>query len=529
MSTIGKIIRVNELPPQGERETNVIYQVAIPGTATYTDYAIDENGDMKTPAGGTSAQDLNDSIIKISDIDLQSEGFLNQAEFNKYMNEDLDQKLDIPVLDGNTQSFPKVIGLDANGNTAKLPAGDLGKNIMNTDLSSTSARNHTINAAFTMNTQGNPYTVSGLPNKNADISNFQKIMVQNITGLNAVVDSKSFLNEMPNQMTEAERTAWKTKMNGGWTTATMSVGMISPSVVNVNNNNNSWILLKGANLNLNPTSFSIEIVANDGATSIAIVPNSQVQLSTNGTDLVFYFNFYSLPLGNYKIKIWNGVATYVTGKTITVTNNMQPVNTSSLTWNVKTFNNNPTTENFGNGGLAQVSTDASIEALANNNNMIASLKSSELIPANKDFYLQMLVEDIATSTASPDTIGGSIYAGLTLSANINQLITNAFAFMKFYNFSYWQSNNSTHYPGIQSSQRATILSTLNNVGSKSFDFILQRVGSLYTFIVVDNNTNVLTTQTFEGSTDALSLSLQIQNRLKLHKCTINIINCYLTN
>ncbi|MDQ0783948.1 hypothetical protein [Chryseobacterium sp. W4I1] len=50
MSTIGKIIRVNALPPQGQRETNVIYQVAEPGSATYTDYAIDENGDMKTPA-----------------------------------------------------------------------------------------------------------------------------------------------------------------------------------------------------------------------------------------------------------------------------------------------------------------------------------------------------------------------------------------------------------------------------------------------------------------------------------------------
>lgn len=49
MSNIGKIIRVNALPPANERETNVLYQVAVPGTATYTDYAIDENGDAKTP------------------------------------------------------------------------------------------------------------------------------------------------------------------------------------------------------------------------------------------------------------------------------------------------------------------------------------------------------------------------------------------------------------------------------------------------------------------------------------------------
>lgn len=534
MSNIGKIIRVNALPPEGERETNAIYQVAAPGAATYTDYAIDENGDIKTPQTGLTIQDLNDDIIKMSDPDLLAEGFLTQAQFNKSINVDLGHKLNTPLIDGSTQNFTKVVGLDVNGNTAKLPAGDLGKNMMNTDLSSTSIRNHTINAPFAINTLGNPYTVSGLPNKNAEIGNFQKMVVQNSNGLNAIVDSKSFLIDMPNQMTEAERTAWKTKMNGGWTTATMSIGLISPTVVNVNNDNNTWILLKGANLNLNPTSFSIEILANDGTTAVAIVPNSQVQLSTNGTDLIFYFNFHSLPIGSYKIKIWNGVANYVSGKTITITDNMQMVNTGALAWDLKTFNNNISTENFGSGGVAQISTDSSIEALASNYNMIASLKSSELIPANKDFYLQFQIENVANSNQSSVTTGGNIYAGVTLSSNSNELITNSFAFMRFHNFSRWQASNGDNGPVMQVYQRASLLNSINfptfsATGSKSYDFILQRVGSLYTFIIIDNSSNILSTQTFDGSTEALSLSLQIQNRLKLHKCTINVINCYLTN
>ncbi|QHC84648.1 hypothetical protein AS589_07530 [Empedobacter brevis] len=46
---IGKIIRVDVLPPKMDRFTNVIYQVSVPGTATYVDYAVDENGDVKTP------------------------------------------------------------------------------------------------------------------------------------------------------------------------------------------------------------------------------------------------------------------------------------------------------------------------------------------------------------------------------------------------------------------------------------------------------------------------------------------------
>ena len=46
---IGKIIRVDSLPPKTERHKNVIYQVAVPNTANYIDYAVDENGDIKTP------------------------------------------------------------------------------------------------------------------------------------------------------------------------------------------------------------------------------------------------------------------------------------------------------------------------------------------------------------------------------------------------------------------------------------------------------------------------------------------------
>ena len=43
-----------------------------------------------------------------------------------------------------------------------------------------------------------------------------------------MVDSKSMLLDMPSYLTEQERTNWKTAMNGGWATNTMSVALISP-------------------------------------------------------------------------------------------------------------------------------------------------------------------------------------------------------------------------------------------------------------------------------------------------------------
>ena len=83
-------------------------------------------------------------------------------------------KLNKPTTTSNTTSYPFVVGEDGNGNSARLPAGDLGKNFFNSDLSNTTARNHTMNAGVTVNTLGNPHTLSGLPNKNADILILEK-------------------------------------------------------------------------------------------------------------------------------------------------------------------------------------------------------------------------------------------------------------------------------------------------------------------------------------------------------------------
>ena len=72
-------------------------------------------------------------------------------------------------------------------------------------------------------------------------------------------------------------------------------------------------------MNLPPTSFEVAIMNEAGTSVLAIVPNSQVQLYTNGTDLIFYYNFFTLGLGKYKIRLWNGVAYYITNSKLTIT------------------------------------------------------------------------------------------------------------------------------------------------------------------------------------------------------------------
>jgi len=357
MSNIGKIIRVNALPPQGERETNVIYQVAAPGAATYTDYAIDENGDMKTPATDSAMQNVSDNLVKISDPALLSEGFLTQAQFNQNINEELGHKLNIPLVDGNIQDFTKVVGMDANGNTAKLPAGDLGKNVANSSLTTVPGAGLTLGADWALNTSGLYYSITGLTDISSDTT-FNTLLAQNASGRLGKSNGKGAFMSLPNQLTENEKTAWKTGMNGGWTTATMSVFLINPIVVD-NANNNKYVSLIGANLNLNPASFSVTICDINGV-HIATVPNSQVNINnTTGQNLTFYFNFSTIPVGTYKIKLWNGVATYLSGVTFRVASSLDNIDLSGITWNVLNYGGHINDNIISNNTL--FSTDATLK------------------------------------------------------------------------------------------------------------------------------------------------------------------------
>ena len=211
MSNIGKIIRVNALPPAGERELNVIYQVAAPGAATYTDYAIDANGDLKTHAvvDGSIPVELSDDHVSISDLDLIAEGIANQSDYNTDTREKLSNKLDKPLIDGNVQDYNKIVGLNSNGEVAKLPAGDLGKNVANSALVSIAGSGLTLGADWEMKTSGKSYIISGLSDVSND-TNFNTFIAQNTAGKVGKSTGKQVFLSVPTSLTEAERIAWKT-------------------------------------------------------------------------------------------------------------------------------------------------------------------------------------------------------------------------------------------------------------------------------------------------------------------------------
>lgn len=163
---IGKIIRVNSLPPKGERLTNVIYQVAVPETATYIDYAVDENGDIKTPTLDKSLADNDFSKVKTVNNEVPDEqgnidvndyvqiynseeelqeiwdnGIRDKIYFNHQTKDmvighsdgdayslfKMDEYLDKPITTGTDQEHPYVVVVDNEGNSAKRDLEDFGK------------------------------------------------------------------------------------------------------------------------------------------------------------------------------------------------------------------------------------------------------------------------------------------------------------------------------------------------------------------------------------------------------------------
>lgn len=517
MSNIGKIIRVNALPPAGTRENNVIYQVAAQGAATYTDYAVDENGDIKTHAGYFDPQDLTDHSVNISTQQFSEEGLATQEEFNIDIREKVDNKVEKPIINGTPQSYPKIVGLDAYGNTAALRASDIGKNIANSSLTSVAGSGLTLGADWTVETAGHHYSISGLKDVSAD-STFKTFVSQNDSGeLGKTNGIQPFLS-LPNTLSESDKIAWKTAMNGGWTTNTMSVASISPPVVD-SRDKTYYFTLRGTNLNLSPTSFKIELMDDTTAEIvIAEIPNNQVQLYSNGVDLVFYYNFKNIPVGTYRIRLWNGIAHYVTGaiSTIKVLTGLTPISLGNITW--QTIQQTPGINGVVNASGNTIAFQNKTEnAALGNTNIVAAVKSSEIIGNNKNFYLKGL---LSIYGGTRNSYGGAI-VGIGADSNLN-LINGTSVYVKGENHPHYGSFTKKFYAGYSGIQLET-----GNVHPGTVEFIMIRNANNATIIVSHGSQTIIANQTItEDAAHMYIYSMNGADENELNKYQIVLTDGY---
>ena len=284
--------------------------------------------------GDKTWQVLNKSAVGLSNID-------NTSDANKPVSTaqaaTIATKVDKTTTDipAPNTTFKYAYIFDAANNTRRMLAGDLGKNIANSNLTSVAGAGMTLGAPYILTTNGQPFSVTGLADKSAD-STFDRFKVQNSTGVEAVVTNPyQIMKKGFELMTTSQALELGQLLNGGsGSSGAMSVNLISPPIIQNRFNTVEYILLRGANLNLSATSSSIQILASDKTTVIVTIPNNQIQINANGTELVFFYNFHNFAQGKYFIKIISGVKTYITTIDLTIVQQIENINTSAITWDI---------------------------------------------------------------------------------------------------------------------------------------------------------------------------------------------------
>ena len=339
----------------------------------------------------------------------------------------LDSKLDkttITVAAPDT-TFKYAYLADEDNNVRRMLAGDLGKNIANSNLTSVAGAGMTLGAPYILTTNGQPFSVTGLADKSAD-STFDRFKVQNSTGVEAVVTNPyQIMKKGFGLMTTSQALELGQLLNGGsGSSGAMSVNLISPPIIQNRFNTVEYILLRGANLNLSATSSSIQILASDRVTVLITIPNNQIQINANGTELVFFYNFHNFAQGKYFIKIISGVKTYITTIDLTVVQQIENIDTSAITWDINPVIDAGTTHRTttANGASFSITNPTGSNSISS----FLGVKSSELFAKGDDFYVE-----IELNISQLQNVGGSggatnlNYLGLGYSSSLNNNIINS--------------------------------------------------------------------------------------------------------
>ena len=164
-----------------------------------------------------------------------------------------------------------------------------------------------MNAGVTVNTLGNPHTLSGLPNKNTDITNFRKVRVQNTSGLDAVVDSKNLLTDGVTSMTDAEKDAWRLaqrKTGENYSTGQPAVHIIFPIIAKRETFEQN-ITLNGVNLYIDLANQNSRVYLKNVVTGEEITITNVGVSQFNTGFLSFWYNLSTIPVGEYYVRVKN--------------------------------------------------------------------------------------------------------------------------------------------------------------------------------------------------------------------------------
>ena len=381
-----------------------------------------------------------------------------------------------------------------------------GKNIGNTDLVIPKGEERTLD------TTGATLKFKGLPLAQGDAS-FNKRPKLKTDGTWGIVEENATIKEdfikAISLMSESEKNTWKTAMNGGFTTNTMSVVLINPIVLK---NKNEWqfVSVLGTNLNFNPSNFKIEICTADSTANsvniVATIDNAKVQL-VNAQNLGFWINTAELNLqnGDYKLRLSNGVASHITSITFKVIDPLQikPLDITYSRGVIFQGEGHSTEQIINSAKDVILSPDANIKALAGSNgkDIVAQFQTDNVLKGNENWCFELIVNTHVMEN------GANVSSYFGLSSSTSSVILNTLDYELAIGKTTWNGSNYTKGFGksigelsprilfIKYQNSLTIVAQ-NSAGNSSF-IVSQNINTdaNYKIVFSKNNSNTATAKT----------------------------------
>lgn len=185
-------------------------------------------------------------------------------------------------------------------------AGDLGKNIANSSLTSIAGAGMTLGSAYTWNTAGQYFYITGLTDKLAD-SSYSNVMLQNASGQLGYANLTQLFMKLPESMTVTQRNDWISKMNVDIANTYLQLITVIDGNF-INGTQDHVITIYGLNINKlqGLDQVTMELIGPDGnpvpdnmfdVTSYSVNSNSELAVS-------FHFEpSYTFMTGEYTLKV----------------------------------------------------------------------------------------------------------------------------------------------------------------------------------------------------------------------------------
>lgn len=329
------------------------------------------------------------------------------------------------------------------------------------------------------------------------------------SGLDRPLMFKDFtdLMDLTRSLTDEQKTEFKTALNGGWTTAEMSVVQISPRVIPADAGAPLWIVLRGSNLNIFPLNSAIVICDNWG-NYLDEVPMSDVQIDPSGNKITFSYDFSNnLGEGDYKIKINNGIAEHLTAQRISVSNSYESLYPEEMSWEMTLYEEDfKPSRIYASGASVITSTEEDMIPMRDDGVLIASMQTPPLIPSDTDFYLKMSID----CTGGGAFLGRSYFNLLAMSGETpNTLNRRGFGTIES-RVDGWRLPNGANGANIKTLLDGQTI--FEQWADDALEVEIHRESNLYTIAVIKKATQECRISQFIGTTAELALLIQCTNR-----------------